>query len=135
MSTQIRDASGRLRQTTAGIDLNGKDRATNARVKSAATTNATLVKAGAAKIYGFAFYNTTSAAKYVKIYDKLTVPVVGTDVPVMTIQVPANAHVVLDNSFGIGVLLGLGLGITGAAVDTDTTAVAVGDVYGNVFFT
>ena len=63
-----------------------------------------------------------------------TVPTVGTDVPEMIIAVPPLASGVPGvATFPIGFNglrfnLGLGLAITGGSADTDTTAVAAGQV-------
>lgn len=60
-----------------------------------------------------------------------TAPTVGTDTPVLTISIPSGGTVNLAEVLGIYGMqcaLGLGLGITGAFPDTDTTATAAGDV-------
>jgi len=101
------------------------------RTMSAASTNSTLVKAGTSKLVGGILTNTSTSAKFFKIYAKATAPTVGTDVPVFTIPIPANGNISLGTVFdqyGLSVLLGLGYGITGAYADTDATAVAAGDV-------
>jgi hypothetical protein len=70
----------------------------------------------------------------VKLYNKATAPTVGTDVPAMIIPVPAAVAGVpgvatLPVGFnGFRFALGLGLAITGAVADNDTTAVAAGQV-------
>ena len=101
---------------------------------SAATTNDTLIKVPRAtgrcvRVYNGSITNYSVATKYVKLYDKATQPVVGTDVPRLTIAVPAGATAIFyAGDLGHEFLLGLGLGITGLQPDNDATAVAVGDV-------
>lgn len=107
---------------------------TNARVKAAATTNSTLVKAAAGNVYGWQLCNTTAAAKFFKWYNKATAPTVGTDTPVMTVLIPATGCTSWESSIGIAFSLGSGYGITGAVADTDATATAIDDVTGAVWF-
>jgi hypothetical protein len=102
----------------------------NARVKSAASTNATSVKASAGKLFGVTVYNTTAAAKFLKLYNKASAPTVGTDTPVMTIPVPANGVAGYSNPIGKAFATGIAYAITGAVADSDTTQTAVDDVTG-----
>lgn len=102
---------------------------TASNVNSAASTNATVVKASAGTLYGVAVSNTAASPRYVKFYNKATAPTVGTDVPLFTIQVAAGAT--LPVSFGaVGhrFATGIGLAITANAADTDTTAVGASEV-------
>lgn len=99
------------------------------KVASAATTNSTLVFAGKRNLDRISLYNSTAAVKWFKVYDKATAPVVGTDVPIATLAIPANGALNLSN-LKLQVALGLGFGITGAVADNDTTATAINDVVG-----
>lgn len=110
---------------------------TVARIKAAASTNATSVKASAGQIYGWAFYNNTTTAKYVKIYNKASAPTVGTDTPAFTIIVPGGTAAAGTNvEFSNGIPLGTGVAyaITGLITDTDTTSTAVDDVTGVLLY-
>src|SRR5690242_4134795 len=49
---------------------------------SAATTNATNIKASAGQVYGYDIYNNNAAVRFVKFYNKATAPTVGTDTPI-----------------------------------------------------
>jgi hypothetical protein len=98
-------------------------------VNSAATTNATSLKATSGSLYELSITNLSAAPKFVKLYNKATAPTVGTDVPVRTIEVAANAS--RDIEFGaLGKLFttGIAFAITGAQPIADATAVAAGDV-------
>lgn len=101
-------------------------------VMSAASVNATVVKAAKGKVYGFQIFNTTASAKYVRLYNKATAPS-GADTPVRRIMVPANG--VASYHVGQG-LDGFGAGIaftaTGAPADADATALAAGDLIINI---
>ncbi len=103
-------------------------------INSAASTNGQLVLTGTSGLQALFASNTGAAAAYVKLYNKATAPTVGTDVPAMLIPVPAAAAgvpgvVEITPGFnGYRFALGLGLAITGGAADSDTTAVAAGQV-------
>lgn len=107
---------------------------TVSRVISAATTNATSVKASAGQVYGWVLCNNAASAKFVKLYNKASAPTVGTDIPVMTIAVPANQTVLIELKNGIKFATGIALAITGAYADADTTATAAGDVVAHLLY-
>lgn len=95
----------------------------NHRLLSAANTdNATLVQAGLVKAYRVTGFN-AGAITYLKLYNKATAPTVGTDTPVMTLYLPANTVFNIDLA-AQEFPLGLGYGMTTAAADNSTAAVA-----------
>lgn len=94
---------------------------------TAATTNIAVIKASAGNLYETVVSNVTATPVYVKLYNKATAPVLATDVPVVTIPVPANSI----NSFNFGTIgkrftLGIGISVTGAIGATDTTNAVAG---------
>lgn len=103
-------------------------------INSAASTNGQLVLTGTSGLQAFYATNIGAAAAFVKLYNKATAPTVGTDVPAMIIAVPAavggvpGAVEITPGFVGYRFALGLGLAITGGSADTDTTAVAAGQV-------
>lgn len=106
-------------------------------VNSAASTNAALVLTGTSGLSALWASNAGAAAAFVKLFNKATAPVPGTDVPEMIIPVPAavgGVPGIAEISPGFNAYrfpLGLGIAITGGATgaaDNDTTAVAVGQV-------
>jgi hypothetical protein len=103
---------------------------TPAKLISAATTNATSIKASAGTIGYISAGNTTANALYLKIYDKATAPTVGTDVPIHTFIIPGGSTGAGSNMplppQGILCSNGIAIAITGAATDADTTAVTAG---------
>lgn len=101
---------------------------------SAATTNATSVKASAGSIGHVVVSNTSAAPKYLKLFNKASAPTVGTDTPVLTILVPATGTVVFDPANYYRMTTGIAYAITGAAADADATAVAAGDVIVNIAY-
>jgi hypothetical protein len=95
---------------------------------SANTNNATVAKASPGTLKSIDAVNTTGAVIYLKFYNKATAPTVGTDVPLLTIALPANGarSVALNVAFSVGISYAL---VTGAA-DSDNTAVGAGAVIG-----
>ena len=119
---------------SAGIAVAPVVPATPLIINSAASTNGQLVLTGTSGLQALYATNTGAAAAYVKLYNKATAPTVGTDVPAMIVVVPAAVATVpgvaqITPGFsGYRFALGLGLAITGASADADTTAVAAGQV-------
>lgn len=101
------------------------------------STNSNLVKGSAGNLYSIVAVGLTSTARYLKLYNKATAPIVGTDVPVMTIPVPANtqgAGVAIPYVSGVNFSLGIGIAITSGSADNDTGAVTAGDVILNLTY-
>ena len=97
---------------------------------SLSSDNATLVLAGPVTLSALAPINTTTTLYYLKLFDKVTAPVCGTDVPKWTVPVPYGA----SNSGG-GVALptggllfssGFGFCLVGGIADTDDSSAAPG---------
>jgi hypothetical protein len=103
---------------------------------SLATTNATSVKASAGTIGEVYAFNTSASTKFLKIYNKASAPVVGTDVPIITIAIAPSAECQfrISDIGGMRLATGIAYAITGAAADADTTAVAAGDVIVGIQF-
>lgn len=104
------------------------------KIASAATTNATSVKASAGRVFGYHFTNTTAAIKIVRFYNLATAPTVGTSVPVYNVVIPANGYVFANFPQGRGHSTGIAYAITNAIADLDATAVAANDVIGAIDF-
>lgn len=103
--------------------------ATSSFVTSAATTNATSIKASAGTVYSITCSNTGAAAAFVKFYNLAAAPTVGTSVPVFTLSIPASGTVTVPVGLvGIRFTTGIALAITNLAADTDTTAVVAAQV-------
>lgn len=103
-------------------------------LNSAATTNGELILTGTSNVSSFYATNEGATAAYIKLYNKATAPTVGTDVPEMTIPVPAavsgvpGVATIPIGFHGFRFALGLGIAITRNAVHTDTTAIGAGEV-------
>jgi hypothetical protein len=98
-------------------------------INSAATTNATSIKASAGTLYSIAVSNVGAAAAFVKLYNLTTAPTVGTSTIALTIPVAASGVVTIPfGSQGMRFGTGIALAITNLVADTDTTAIAAGQV-------
>lgn len=107
----------------------------NSRTISAATTNATVVKATAGRVYRIIVSNVNAAARYLKLYNKATAPTVGTDVPVITLLLPAASQQQLDLSdLGLDFSAGIGFALTTGVADTDVAAVAANEHVVNILY-
>ena len=102
---------------------------TSSIINSAATTNATSVKASAGTVYSVTASNTGAAVAYVKVYNTAAAPTVGTTTIAITIPVPAGGTVNLPfGAAGARFSTGIGLSITNLGTDADTTAVVAAQV-------
>jgi len=108
--------------------------ATLAKVLSAASTNATSVKASAGQVYGYSFANTNAAYRFVHFYDKASAPTVGTDVPAFTVGIPPNFSAQVDFNSGTPFATGIAYAITTGAADSDSAAVGANDVTGFIVY-
>ena len=98
-------------------------------LSSAATTNATSVKASAGTVFQITASNVGAAAAFLKVFNLAVAPTVGTSVPLLTIPIAASG--VVNIPFGtLGMRLGTGISIsiTNLVADADATAVAAAQV-------
>lgn len=115
----------------ASVSTSSNGAATPHRKISTADTNLVTIKATAGKLVGGVIGNTTTTWKYVKFYNKATIPVLATDLPLFVVPVAPNSNedlAAIFDQYGIVFGSGIGYAITGAPQDNDTTAVAVGDI-------
>ena len=105
-----------------------------ARIASAASTNATSVKASAGGVYHIVAANMATSARFLKLYDKASAPTVGTDTPIATIYLPANGGFAELFDIPMGFTTGIAYAITALVADTDTTAVALNDIHGFILY-
>lgn len=111
---------------------------TPGKLVSAATTNATVIKASAGTLGHISASNVNAAARYLKFYNKATTPTVGTDVPVLTYIIPGNTAGAGTNiplpPQGINFSTGISFAITTEATDAGSTGVAVSEIVINYAF-
>lgn len=104
---------------------------------SAASTNATSVKASAGTLQSvIAMNNHATDIAYLKIYNLAAAPTVGTSTPVQVYALAPNGGGVALNYSDGGVAFGTGIAfaITAGMADTDTTAVAANQVCVNLTY-
>lgn len=102
--------------------------ATPVRYLSAASTNATVVKATPGAVYTISAINTTATLYYLKFFDSASNPTcAGT--PVQTLPVPASATgagLILPIAVGMDFNIGISFCLTGAIADNDVTVAVTG---------
>ncbi len=80
--------------------------------------------------------NTGASDAYLKLYNKNSAAVVGTDIPVVTLAIPAGGALYIPEVAGVHGLgagtSGLALAITGGAADADTTALTANQIVGTL---
>lgn len=101
-----------------------------ARIQSKATTNALLQSPNPATLYGYSLHNGGASAAFIKVYDKASAPVPGTDVPWFTISIPAGGTATMPLPAGLPSLKGLGFAVTGGAGDGDSSNALLDGVTG-----
>jgi len=116
---------------------NGTGGTTAYKLISTASTNANVVKASGGNLYSIVAIGLTDTVRYLKFYNKATAPSVGTDVPVMTVPVPANtqgAGIAIPFTIGVNFPLGIGIAITETSADDNAGAIGAGDVIINLTY-
>jgi hypothetical protein len=104
---------------------------------SDASLNSLVVKSSPGSLNSIIAIGLSSTVRYLKLYNKATAPIVGTDIPLMTIPVPANtqgAGISIPFSIGVNFENGISIAITSGSSDDNTTAVAAGDVIINLTY-
>lgn len=99
---------------------------------SAASTNATSVKASAGTLAAIVVSNVNAAMRYLKFYNKASAPTVGTDIPVFIVPIPGNtagagAAIPLPPQ-GLNFTTGIAFALTTGLADADTGAVAATEI-------
>lgn len=95
-------------------------------VNSLNTTNDALIRGYQTALVSLTACNNGAANAFIKIFDKATAPISGTDTPIMVFTVGPSQFISFTGSLPIK--LGLGIAITNLVADLDNTAVAAGQV-------
>jgi hypothetical protein len=93
-----------------------------------------LIKGGAGCVFGYFIANSSASTRFVKFYNKTAAPTVGTDVPLLTLAIPAASAANYYFGPGIQFDLGIGIGATTLVADNDATAPTANDVVVNIFY-
>lgn len=102
-------------------------------VSSAASTNATNIKASAGQLYGWAITNTNAAIRYICFHNTAGTPTAGASI-FFKFGIPGGGAANVFMPSGIPFSTGIGMTIVVNAVDTDATAVAANDMVVNLFY-
>jgi len=100
---------------------------------SAATTNATNVKASAGQLYGWFIYNSNAAARKVAFHNTSGTPTAGSSV-FFSLVIPATSGANVFGDIGIAFSSGIGITTVTGLADSDATAVAANDLIINLFY-
>jgi hypothetical protein len=122
---------------SVGVNAGATGGATPYHLRSAATNNATSLKASAGTLYGWHVTNNNTTTCYrVKFYNKASAPSPASDTPVYVLTIPAAASasqptVVQESGQAAGIAFGTGIAfaVVAGGSDADNTAVTtIGDV-------
>lgn len=104
---------------------------------SAVGNNLTNVKNAAGTITALQVSNINAAGRYLKLYNKASAPVLASDIPVMTIFLPANSNQTINgiSAAGIRFSLGISYALTTGITVTDTGSVAANEHSIGIFYT
>ncbi len=100
---------------------------------SAATTNATNLKASAGQVYGWYIYNSNAAARKVAFHNTAGTPTAGASV-VFAIVIPPTSAANVEYTTGIAFATGIAITTVTDLTDAGATAVAASDLIINIFF-
>jgi len=92
------------------------------------------IKASAGYLQHIDVSNNAASPRFVKFYNKATAPTVGTDTPVITLQLAASSTLSIDYFAGIPFSLGIGIGAVTGVADNNTTNTTANDVVINVYY-
>lgn len=100
---------------------------------SAASTNATNIKASAGQLYGYYIFNANAAARKVAFHNSASTPTAGASV-FFSVVIPASSGANVEFSQGLAFSSGIGITTVTGTADSDATAVASGDLIINLFY-
>lgn len=100
---------------------------------AAATNNAANIKPTPGTVTGWKIYNKAGYPIYVKLFNKATTPIPGTDTPQQTIGVDAGLSDLITSA-GYTYTNGIGIAIVQGILDNDNTSVAAADCVVDIFY-
>jgi hypothetical protein len=102
-------------------------------LESAATTNATVIKASAGQVYGWFIYNSNAAARKVAFHNLSGTPTAGASI-FFTLVIPALSAANVFDDMGITFSTGIGITTVTGLPDNNAAAVAADDLNINIFY-
>lgn len=106
---------------------------TSFQLVSAATTNATVLKASAGQVYGWYIYNSNAAARKLVFHNTAAAPTAGAAV-FLSLMIPPGSGANVHMSTGIQFSTGIAITTTTGIANTDAVAVALNDLIINIFY-
>lgn len=100
---------------------------------SAATTNATNIKASAGQVYGWYVFNANAAARKIMFHNTSGTPTAGAST-YFPLVIPAGSGANVSFPAGIPFSSGIAITTTTGTADSDATAVAAGDLIITIFY-
>lgn len=100
---------------------------------SAATTNATNIKASAGQVFGWYIYNSNAAARKVVFHNTAGTPTAGASV-YFSLMIPPSAGANVFSDIGIPFSTGIAITTVTGLADSDSAAVAANDLIINIFY-
>lgn len=98
---------------------------------SAATNNAAVVKASQGQVYFIVAYNSNAAVRFLKLFNKGTVPTPGVDTPVISLPIPPSGGIAIEVGLGANLFPnGIAFALVTGAADSDNTSVGAADILG-----
>lgn len=100
---------------------------------SAASTNATNIKASAGQVYGWYIFNANAAARKVAFHNSASTPTAGASV-FYSLVIPAGSGANVEFANGLAFSSGIGITTVTGTADSDATGVAAGDLIINIYY-
>lgn len=100
---------------------------------SAASTNATSIKASAGQVFGWYIYNSNAAARKVAFHNTAGTPTAGSSV-FFSVVIPASSGANVEFTNGIAFSTGIGITTVTELADAGSTGVASTDLIINIFY-
>lgn len=102
-------------------------------LESAASTNATNIKASAGQVFGWYIYNSNAAARKVAFHNASGTPTAGASI-FFTVVIPAGGAANVEFTNGIAFSTGIAITTVTGLADSNSSAVAADDLNINVFY-
>jgi hypothetical protein len=102
-------------------------------IVSAASTNATNIKASAGQVFGWYIYNSNAAARKVAFHNTAGTPTAGSSI-FFSVMIPAGSAANVFSDIGITFGTGIAVTMVTGLADSDSTGVAANDLICNIFY-
>jgi hypothetical protein len=128
-----RQRPGSIRTARVNLDPQTANGLSIFHLVSAATTNATNIKASAGQVYGWYVYNSNAAARKLVFHNTAGTPTAGASV-IFAIVIPPSSAANVEFTMGLAFATGIAITTVTDLTDAGATAVALNDLIINVFY-